>query len=153
MSFDSRLNFAYTKPPMRVYVHKTWGHYQEAEEYIKSLLHEHEKEFTKYDFILAVAWCSENSNNLDVLRFDFSVPSVGTWPGNPVIYPLLIKNGVYDPRETILEDIVIVFGEEGKFRRREEIHSLAEYAENWPYLGKLNPPITVPISRNELSNL
>lgn len=153
MSFNARLNFAHTNPPMRVYVHKTWGHYQEAEEHINSVLRKHEKEFTKYDFILAALWCSENSNNLDILRFDFSVPSVGTWPGNPVIYPWSIKNGSYDPRETTLEDIVIVFGTEGKYRREKEINSLAEYVKTWPYLGKLEPPITVPIPRNEISNL
>ncbi len=152
MSFNARLNFEHTNPPMRAYVHKTWGHYQEAEEYLNDVLHKYEKEFTKYDFILAAVWRSETSNNLDILRFDFSVPSVGIWPGNPVISPWSIKNGSYDPRETTLEDIVIVFGKEGEYRRM-MTKSLEEYVKTWPYLGKLEPPITVPIPRNEISNL
>jgi hypothetical protein len=151
MSFNARLNFEHTNPPMRAYVHKTWGHYQEAEEYLNDVLHKYEKEFAKCGFILAAVWRSETSNNLDVLRFDFSVPSVGIWPGNPVISPWSVKNGLYDPRETTLEDIVIVFGEEGKYRRTTK--TLEEYVKKWPYLEKLEPQITEPISHSETSNL
>lgn len=68
------------------------------------------------DFMLAALWGDDGGSRMAEM---FAYKGIEKWPGNPTVYSLVFRNGVYEAktRQIACEDMMLAFSDESAFRR------------------------------------
>lgn len=154
MGFAARLNFPENYLPCRAYVHTAGftevysGEISQARDYLISIVNDpnsYYEDFRKSNFLLAAIWGSGKDKIVDL--FGLSDLNPEKWSGNPDVSAWVFRDGVYKPDPQITcGDTLIMLGREEESRRTQP--NLADYCNNYPNLGDLEPDETIEYAKD-----
>ncbi len=111
MGFIDRFNLSHRTPPVRAYLHRSGAHlYQQSARYfLENILEKDMNEFNQFDYLIAAMWGDDSTGERIIDFFGYS--GLHSWPGNPDVSSLVMKNGIITPQKIITcGDTLILLG-------------------------------------------